>query len=298
MSKKAGFDVRKSQVNTFYRKFYTSLSEGNWKCNCCSKSYKQASGSGWSNLETHLLKCVPDADTKWKAFLQEGSLQASFFGEKVNNFCKVTNFFLRCNMPFSTLDLQEFKGLYPKEFMCSKTYKKYLELVADELRMVIKKELPDKFVLVFDGWKGTNDDHFVGIFACYSTKETGPCAVLLSLSEMIGEGFTAETHKNHILSVLAAYGKSIDNVLCVVGDNCNTNKALAVQLNVPLLGCYSHRLNLHVKKMIADKADLVKKVEDLMIALRTSTMLQKLEKYTELKPIRMNVKDGLLVMKC
>ncbi len=67
--------------------------------------------------------------------------------------------------------------------------------------------------------------------------------------------------------------RKLNDIAFVIGDNCNTNKKLSKLLKVPLLGCYSHRLNLAIRLMIDTKyKEVVQKVHDLCIKLRTSKM--------------------------
>ncbi len=46
--------------------------------------------------------------------------------------------------------------------------------------------------------------------------------------------------------VLNMFGKSMDNVVALVGDNCSVNTSLSKQANTHFVGCASNRLNLAV----------------------------------------------------
>jgi hypothetical protein len=94
--------------------------------------------------------------------------------------------------------------------------------------------------------------------------------------------FTAQNHLELLEDILARYGKSVQNVLCLIGDNCATNVALAHLAGVPLigmnsrrlwlnlqLGCASHRFNLQVKKFFIEQEPLLAKVGQLMSKLNT-----------------------------
>ena len=67
--------------------------------------------------------------------------------------------------------------------------------------------------------------------------------------------------------VLVMYDRSVDSVQCLIGDNCSTNKLLANLMQVPLVGCASHRLNLAVKKIYEDNIELIEKVDEIMANL-------------------------------
>jgi hypothetical protein len=113
----------------------------------------------------------------------------------------------------------------------------------------IKNELPEKFALIFDGWS-ENKTHYTAIFASYmistGANSTKCKRVLLSFSPFEDEtDFSAISLSDHVLHVLNYYGKSLNNVVCLIGDNCSTSIAAVVnQLQGVMIGCYSHKLNL------------------------------------------------------
>ena len=67
---------------------------------------------------------------------------------------------------------------------------------------------------------------------------------------------SAANHAVFIRSVLHLYNLNEENLICLIGDNCSTNKLLADLMEVPLVGCRSHRLNLAMEAYI--KENLVK----------------------------------------
>jgi hypothetical protein len=78
------------------------------------------------------------------------------------------------------------------------------------------------------------------------------------------QGMRAQDHLNHVEKVLKSYGKTFDHIVCLVGDNSSVNQCMdPCILNVPLIGCASHKFNLAVRKRILQQAELtpiVKKV--------------------------------------
>ncbi|KAL0219553.1 hypothetical protein P9112_005206 [Eukaryota sp. TZLM1-RC] len=54
----------------------------------------------------------------------------------------------------------------------------------------------------------------------------------------------AADHLHVIETILSDFGRSIDDLWFIVGDNCETNRCLASRLGVPLIGCASHRFSL------------------------------------------------------
>ena len=89
---------------------------------------------------------------------------------------------------------------------------------------------------------------------------------LLAFSPLIDETSQSAAQQYVFLEMtLSQYGKSMeDNVVALIADNCETNKALADICNVPLVGCHSHRLALAVKEYLTNKDELIQKVNTLM----------------------------------
>ena len=67
---------------------------------------------------------------------------------------------------------------------------------------------------------------------------------------------TAQDHLRHINRILDGYGKTRTNVICLAGDNCTVNQSIARTMEVPLIGCASHKFNLAVRRWIKDQPDL------------------------------------------
>jgi hypothetical protein len=56
----------------------------------------------------------------------------------------------------------------------------------------------------------------------------------------------------------------MDNILCLVGDSSSVNKSMPQILDIPLIGCASHKFNLAVQEWIANQPQLsiiIKKVK-------------------------------------
>ena len=158
----------------------------------------------------------------------------------------------------------------------------------DELRTI----LPMKFGIIFDGWS-EGSDHYIALFACYDHKgETKtPLLAFQPLPDYDAPNeteyqLTAAAHKEFIISTLAFYQEALT---FLVGDNCSTNKALATQCGIPLIGCGSHRLNLAVKKVLEPIEPTLKKIHELMGKLSTIKQAAKLRRVTTLGPIKRNV---------
>jgi hypothetical protein len=84
-----------------------------------------------------------------------------------------------------------------------------------------------------------------------------PKAILLAFSPLFDEAdFTAESHKEFIEQVLQnVFKKNLENVVCLVGDNCSTNHALATLCRKPLVGCAAHKFNLQIQAYLTANYD-------------------------------------------
>ena len=130
-----------------------------------------------------------------------------------------------CNdlMPFSFVDLprtRKYSNLNP---ICRNTLMKYLNLVTLEVENAIKDQLPDKFVIAFDGWT-TGSTHYVGIMATVP-KESSYETMLLAFTPLIDETCLNSTEQCRLIEeTLELYGKDLDNVVAFICDNRELNK--------------------------------------------------------------------------
>lgn len=76
----------------------------------------------------------------------------------------------------------------------------------------------------------------------------------------------------------------MSSVIALIGDNCNVNQSVSNKLNIPLIGCSSHRLQLPVNDVLREHKTILKQVHVLMVKLRTPLISAKLRRVTHLKP--------------
>ena len=76
------------------------------------------------------------------------------------------------------------------------------------------------------------------------------------------------------------------NLTSLKGDNCETNKALANQCNVPLIGCASHRFNLAMKMFLLKCKHIIDKTNTLMGKFKNLKLAGKLRLLTSLCAIQ------------
>jgi len=194
---------------------------------------------------------------------------------------------LTASLPIDVVSQQVFIEYTNLGTVSKKTLMKHMASLTKILEKKISNLLPDKFVLIFDGWSldGTGT-HFVGVFAKWMSLTGTVSTALLAFSPLLDESdFSAASHFEFIQFVLEeVYQKTLSNVICLVGDNCSTNKALADLCGKPLVGCAAHRFNLAVQKYLSGHDVLLTKVNELMTKLRTLKNAAKLRMLSPLRP--------------
>ncbi|KAG6972785.1 hypothetical protein JG688_00003838 [Phytophthora aleatoria] len=98
-------------------------------------------------------------------------------------------------------------------------------------------------------------------------------------------------HRDLLASVLNVYGRSLANVVVLIGDNCPTSKAAATLVGVTLLGCFCHKLNLGIKKFIKTQPGAEIAIENVSASVTKATNLTAaatLRELTDLVAIRSN----------
>eukprot|EP00644_Phytophthora_capsici_P007261 jgi/Phyca11/112478/e_gw1.22.353.1 len=97
---------------------------------------------------------------------------------------------------------------------------------------------------------------------------------------------TARSHVKFMDTILSYFGRSKANIAYIVGDNCSVNGVIADQLQVPVVGCASHRLNLAVNLLLSGDEKLITKIQKLMYKIKNSLVVSaKLRRKTLLRPV-------------
>jgi hypothetical protein len=77
---------------------------------------------------------------------------------------------------------------------------------------------------------------------------------------------TAQGHlRRNINRILDGYGKTRTNVICLVGDNCTVNQSIARTMEVPLIGCASHKFDLAIGRWIKGQPEL----QEIIVKVRS-----------------------------
>ncbi|KAG2908868.1 hypothetical protein PC129_g7306 [Phytophthora cactorum] len=171
------------------------------------------------------------------------------------------------NMPLSEVDDPLTRSMSKLKPVCSKTLKVYLAMVAETVEATISAEMSDPVGIRFDA-STFFLEKYVALFAMHwhdgQLKQT-----LLSIAPMEEGDLTAQSHCLFIQRIIELFHQSEANLAFLIGDNCATNRAIATRLNVPLIGCASHRFNLAVNSFLDNHKPEVNAVNTLMAALLT-----------------------------
>ena len=95
----------------------------------------------------------------------------------------------------------------------------------------------------------------------------------------------SEEHIEFLAFVLNLFGKSWDIVVALIGDNVSINQSISNKLQIPLVGCASHRLNLAVRDVMSNDERLINKDNNLMLKLQNLVLSAKLRRMTLLRPL-------------
>eukprot|EP00171_Calliarthron_tuberculosum_P001888 IDg1888t1 len=263
--------------------YFTPDINGYWKCKCGKKRKKAA--TSYENLLSHIRAVHPEhVDLLDDSTTNQVTMDTYFRTEKAKNYFGWFDLVINCMLPFSFVQNQVAHEHVKHGQMSLSTFMRYLPILTRHVEEKIRNKLPEKFALVFDGWT-SGSTHFLAVFASYSNIEPGECSVrLLAFSPFEDEStFNADNHVKFFEYVLQLYERTWDNVVCLIGDNCATNKAIANNVEIPFIGCASHRYNLAVQILLMDEAVVLEKVHTLMSKLKTLTLGAKLFKLTNLK---------------
>eukprot|EP01035_Chromulina_nebulosa_P024322 gene24322-31645_t len=233
--------------------FFKSTSDENkWVCILCIRAgvskmratYKVIKAKGYGNFYAHLnsekhrgvwWQLLNDAkvekDKSMRLLLASDDVDGEPRDSVTNTPTgQISAFLQNC----STLDFlrrsaaEKTFEIWTKNSLSAKSLKMWACLVGDKMYVRIAEVLPNLFGLIFDGWTadGTHD-HYVAIIASFM-RNSYQEKILLAFSSMNEEAdLTANAHIQFIEDTLHHYGKNLDCVEFLSGDNCNTNIAIS-----------------------------------------------------------------------
>ncbi|KAL4173920.1 hypothetical protein KRP22_005865 [Phytophthora ramorum] len=175
------------------------------------------------------------------------------------------NLVVHKNVAFADVDDDTVRSAIKYDSICLKALKARMKVAVTVVEPTIAAELKDeKFVLVFDGVTDACE-HSLAVFAV-----TRKSARLLALSSFLDEkSMTADEHIRFLDLILDQYGLDLSNLVAIVCDNMETNKAILRRIMVPMICCAVHRFNLAVKDHVKGHSEVIDKVATLMRKLKT-----------------------------
>ena len=235
------------------------------ECTSGNKKFKVTIAAGYYNLKPHLEKCVPN----YRALYDNRNLPRNDdirdyirVDKKTEHIFKWCELIVSKNLPFSYVEKRLVRESSSLNKISRSSLMRYLDAISFEVQLVLERMLPTRFGLVFDGWDDGSSRNYFGVFCIWWDEKKGKNNVyLLRLCPLIrSDDYGADSHIESITKFLADVGKTWDNVVCLMGDNCSTNKAMADRAHKPFIGCHSHRLNLAVKEFMIPHQAILQKV--------------------------------------
>jgi hypothetical protein len=240
---------------------HKGMKHGEWLCKKCGKT--RLKSGGWTNLLNHLGSCVGlNYKAEYQALVPDKTRSITSYVLRVNDveqdmFCWI-EWIVVNSLPLRIVDDPLTRNGMRYKPVTSKLLCKYILATSEAMIASIAEKLPNDLAIVFDGWT-VGCLHYIGISASYCLVVGGEETIhhtLLSMRPLLKDeikGMTVRDHLVHISQVMQLYGKTEDNIICMIGNNCNVNKSLADLLNVPLIGCGAHKFNLAIRKWISNQ---------------------------------------------
>ena len=254
-----------------------------FKCRCGTKR-SQDLKKGYVNLVSHIKNQHLDWQEIMNAKKKITDNQNPFLNRKAGTYFSWLEWIILDNLSFTFVERPLTRKNTKLEAIGVVSLMKYLKQLTVEVERKVSSLLPNKFGIVLDGWsEGTT--HYIALFACCSTQ-----MFLLSIAPPLDEEhFDSASHVAFIKDVLSFFGKSLDNVSFVVGDNAPVNLRISDLIGIPFIGCASHRFNLACKKYLQPFEDNLQRINSLMVILRNLKQAGKLRTKTHLEPVKRNV---------
>jgi hypothetical protein len=294
----------------FRKQFFVRMNPHEVQCTYgCTKLIKSTEKNGCGNVKAHLMTTHPG----WEKIMYEKSKPANtmlsfvravppkLLSEAKEWFHWISLDF-QC-LPFNIVEDPYFRAFRGSDFKFSRRkLKRILVHLGEKVMRKIRKTLPKHFGLLHDGWDAGNGTHLTALFASYlveTTENAGNTKQqrirrLLSLSPLLDEtNYSAESHADTINEKLwSFFAINIDNenpIQYVTADNVSVNYKLARLLGVPMIGCFSHRLNLCMKEIYEVYRELIRKYNAIMIAIANcKTKMGIINEKNYPKPVKCN----------
>ncbi|POM77766.1 Hypothetical protein PHPALM_4795, partial [Phytophthora palmivora] len=277
------------QVSTFYFKcVLDDNGEPTAQFVCrCGVQRRMEPNTGYTNLLGHVFMWHTNFVAEMTSASANNGTLVGFIDDKTHKIFSWIDMVLSCNLSFSFCETEAASNYVKIGSLSTDSLVKYMSLLVREVETVIGSILPKSFGIIFDGWT-FRSEHYVAVFASF--RHDGKAQnILIAMAPIIDDNvddLTARSHVKFLDTILSYYGRSKANIAYIVGDNCAVNGAVADKLQVPMVGCASHRLNLAVNLLLAGDDDLLNKVQKLMCKIKNSLLVSaKLRRKTHLHPV-------------
>ncbi|ETO58692.1 hypothetical protein F444_22929 [Phytophthora nicotianae P1976] len=188
-----------------------------------------------------------------------------FIDDKTYKVFSWIDMVLSYNLPFSFCETSAASNYVKIGSLSTDSLVKYMRLLVREVETVIAGILPKSFRIISVGWT-SRSEHYVAVFASF--RHDGKMQNIL-----IAMRPHCSSHVKFLDVILSYYGRNKASIAYIVGDNCSVNGAVADQLQVPMVGCTSHRLNLAVNLLLADDDKLLDKIQKLIYKVKNSLLV-------------------------
>ncbi|KUF91796.1 hypothetical protein AM588_10007221 [Phytophthora nicotianae] len=225
--------------------------------------------TGYTNLLGHVFMWHTNFAAEMTSASTSTGTLVGFIDDKTHKVFSWIDMVLLCNLPFSFCETSAASNYVMIGGLSTDSLVKYMRLLVREVETVIAGILPKLFGIIFDGWTFWSE-HYVAVFASF--RHVGKMQnILIAMAPIIDDEIsdhTASSHVKFLDVILSYYGRSKASIAYIVGDICSVNGAVADQLQVPMVGCASHRLNLAVNLLLAGDDKLLDKIQKLMYKVK------------------------------
>jgi hypothetical protein len=278
-----------SPTNATYAKFFKSLADDKSECCLCNKVVAQKSGKGFTNLMAHL-NIHDDYRDLYNAAVRSSPARLNF-GTYVTQLSihlfSWMELITTKHLPLSVVEDETYRKYISLPAVCARTIRSIMLKVSLLVEAKIAAQLPETFGVVFDGWSSGGSQYCCALATyCHDGTAYTPMLTFAPLPD--DGGLSADAHIDFLETALDAYDRPLDAIKFLVSDNCSVNQAMSRRMAVPLVGCASHRLNLAVRKYLAQFKGIIDAIHAIMIKCRNLKNRSALRKLTPLAPKPMN----------
>eukprot|EP01035_Chromulina_nebulosa_P020680 gene20680-26812_t len=246
----------------------------------CSCGKVISIGRGYSNRMTHIINSHKDYEHRYELHLgamEEGVIPMSnilpFDDDKSTNMYNWIDWIIDSNLSLNFVEHESTKRNTILKSITRKTLSEAIEKLSGLVVKKIKNELDqtNAIGIILDGWNHLTVD-YISLRCSYSVCVNDVNYIrtpLLAFAPLLDETFYgAQNHVEFIEETLVNYyGKSVNDIVYIGGDNEATNPDIADILGVAFNGCKSHLFNLACNDFIRPYEKLIDKVNTIMTRL-------------------------------